>query len=311
MTKIAEPSPTTAPAEEPRSIWMRLWRRAISFISPPADAEVLREVVEELIEEPLSESGISPAERMLLANIIDLRKCRVADCMVPRAEIVAVDATSAIKELLEEMSAHGFSRIPVYRGTLDDVIGMVHVKDIVPCLSQGRTCTIPELLRPVLYVAPSMPASRLLLQMRQTRQHMAVVIDEFGGIDGLVTIEDLVEQIVGEIEDEHDAPSAPPIIARADGTLLTDARLTIEAFEHQTGIHLPPIDGEDVDTLGGYVTHLAARIPHVGENFPGGNGLSFEVLEMDQSRVKRLRIRVPRPAAEAQPATGKIAATRA
>jgi CBS domain containing-hemolysin-like protein len=213
---------------------------------------------------------------------------------VPRAEIVAIDVTGSIKELVDEMSDHGYSRIPIYRGTLDDVIGMVHVKDIVPCLAHQRPCTIADILRPVLYVAPSMPASKLLLQMRQTRQHMAVVIDEFGGIDGLVTIEDLVELIVGEIEDEHDAPGAPPIISRADGTLLTDARLTIEAFEYQTGIHLPPLDGEDVDTLGGYVTHLAGRVPHVGENFPNETGLNFEVLEMDQSRVKRLRVRVPK-----------------
>ena len=293
------PSSSVSPAtEEPRSIWLGLWHRLIHLISPPADAEVLREVVEELIEEPLSESGISPAERILLGNIIKLRERRVGDCMVPRADIVALDVTASVKELVDEMSSHGFSRIPIYRDTLDDVIGMVHVKDIVPCLAQQRPCIIADILRPVLYVAPSMPASKLLLQMRQTRQHMAVVIDEFGGIDGLVTIEDLVEEIVGEIEDEHDAPSAPPIIARADGTLLTDARLTIEAFEHQTGIHLPPLDGEDVDTLGGYVTHLAGRVPLVGERFPSESGLNFEVLEMDQSRVNRLRIRVPRRASD-------------
>jgi len=298
----APPSASASPSEEPRSIWLALWHKMIHALSPPADAEVLREVVEELIEEPLSESGISPAERILLANIIKLRERRVGDCMVPRADIVALDVASSVKELVEEMSAHGFSRIPIYRGTLDDVIGMAHVKDIIPWLAQQRSCAIADILRPVLYVAPSMPASKLLLQMRQTRQHMAVVIDEFGGIDGLVTIEDLVEQIVGQIEDEHDAPGAPPIIARADGTLLTDARLTIEAFEYQTGMHLPPLDGEDVDTLGGYVTHLAGRVPHVGESFPNESGLSFEVLEMEQSRVKRLRVRVPRrvsePAAE-------------
>jgi CBS domain containing-hemolysin-like protein len=294
MSSKASTTPQANSGEEPRSIWLSIWHRLIHLISPPADAEVLREVVEELIEEPLSESGISPAERMLLANIIKLRECRVEDCMVPRADIVALDVGSSIKDLVEEMSANGYSRIPVYRGTLDDVIGMVHVKDIVPILAQQRTGSIPDLLRPVLYVAPSMPASRLLLQMRQTRQHMAVVIDEFGGIDGLVTIEDLVEQIVGEIEDEHDAPSPPPIIARADGTMLTDARLTIEDFEYQTNIHLPPLDGEDVDTLGGYVIHLAGRVPHVGESFPNESGLTFEVLEMDQSRVKRLRIRSPR-----------------
>ncbi|MDE1900859.1 MAG: HlyC/CorC family transporter [Alphaproteobacteria bacterium] len=289
---------TSAPAlpipEEPRSLWRDIWRRAIHVISPPADADALREVVEDLMEEPLSESGISPAERMLLANIIKLRERRVGDCMVPRADIVAVDVSAPIRELVDEMTTNGYSRIPIYRGTLDDVIGFVHVKDIVPCLAQGRACIIADLLRPVMYVAPSMPASRLLLQMRHTRQHMAMVIDEFGGIDGLVSIEDLVEEIVGEIDDEHDEPGAPPIIARADGTLLADARLTIEAFEHQTGLHLPPLDGQDVDTLGGYVAHLAGRVPMVGENIASESGLSFDVLEMKQSRINRLRIRTPR-----------------
>ncbi len=287
------PLSATTSVEEPRSIWLELWHKLIHIISPPADAEVLREVVEELIDEPLSESGISPAERILLANIIKLRERRVGDCMVPRAEIAALDVNASVKELVEEMSTNGYSRIPLYRGTLDDVIGMAHVKDVVPFLAQGKPCVIVDILRPVLYVAPSMPASKLLLQMRQTRQHMAVVIDEFGGIDGLVTIEDLVEEIVGEIEDEHDAPAPPPVITRPDGTLLTDGRLMIEAFEHQTSLHLPPLEGEDVDTLGGYVTHLAGRVPHVGETFQGASGLSFEVLEMDQSRVNRLRIRRP------------------
>ena len=284
--------------EGSRRLWMHIWHRLIHHISPPADAGVLRDVVEELIDEPLSESGISPAERLLLANIIKLRECRVSDCMVPRADIVAVDVSVAMKELVEAMSANGYSRIPVYRETLDDVIGMVHVKDLVPCLAQQRPCAISELLRPVLFVAPSMPASRLLLQMRQTRQHMAVVIDEFGGIDGLVTIENLVEEIVGDIEDEHDAPAAPPVIARPDGSFLTDARLTIEAFEYQTGIHLSPLDGEDIDTLGGYVTHLSGRVPHVGESFRNEDGLNFEVLKMDQSRVDRLRIGVSRRAGD-------------
>lgn len=280
--------------DEPRSLWLGLWHKVIHVISPPADAEALREVVEDLIEEPLSESGISPAERLLLANIMRLRERRVGDCMVPRADIIAVKHTNPIQDLVAAMTQNGFSRIPVYRETLDDVIGMVHVKDIVPSLAQGRPCMIGDVLRPVMYVAPSMPASKLLLQMRQTRQHMAMVIDEFGGIDGLVTIEDLVEEIVGEIEDEHDAPDAPPILTRADGSLMTDARVTLASFAHQTGIHLPPLDGEDLDTLGGYVTHLAGRVPHVGETFPCEPGLNFEILEMDQSRINRLRIRLPR-----------------
>jgi CBS domain containing-hemolysin-like protein len=272
-----------------------LWHKAVHVISPPADAEALREVVEELIEEPLSESGLSSSERALLSNIMHLRERRVGDCMVPRADISALDVNGSIKELVEEIAANGYSRIPIYRGTLDDVIGMVHVKDIVPFLAQQRPCVIPDIVRPVLYVAPSMPASKLLVQMRQTRQHMAMVIDEFGGIDGLVTIEDLVEEIVGEIEDEHDAPAPMPILARADGTFLVDARVTIASFEGQTKMRLPPlIDGEDVDTLGGYVAHLAGRVPQVGEIVQGQSGLTFEVLEMEQSRVNRLRIRALR-----------------
>ena len=291
-TAPASPAPTSA--DEPRSLLLSVWRRIIHWLSPPADAQVLREVVEELIEEPVSETGISPAERLLLGNIIKMRACRVADCMVPRADIVAVDVSASVKDLVEAMGNHGLSRIPVFRGTLDDVIGMAHVKDLIPHLIQSRHWVIADILRPVMYVAPSMAASKLLLQMRQTRQHMAVVIDEFGGIDGLVTIEDIVEEIVGDIEDEHDAPGTPQIIARADGTMLIEARTTIASFEQQTGIALPRMDGEDVDTLGGYVAHLAGRMPQIGEVFQTDSGLSFEVLEMDQSRVHRLRVRSPR-----------------
>ncbi|HEU0117476.1 MAG TPA: hemolysin family protein [Alphaproteobacteria bacterium] len=280
---------------------MRIWHWLHNWVRPPPDAEVLREVVEELIEEPLSESGISPAERMLLGNIINLRERKVSDCMVPRADIIAADVSTDLKELIDLMATHVHSRIPIYRGTLDDVIGMVHMKDIMPCIAYKQERTIADLLRPVLFVAPSMAASKLLLQMRSTRQHMGVVVDEFGGIDGLVTIEDLVEEIVGEIEDEHDTPSGASIITRADGTLLVDARLPIEQFEHQTKIKLAPLDGEDVDTLGGYVTGLAGRIPNIGESFHSTDGLKFEVLEMDQSRVKRLRIRSPRVEATEMP----------
>jgi CBS domain containing-hemolysin-like protein len=192
------------------------------------------------------------------------------------------------------MAAHAHSRIPIYRETLDDVIGMIHIKDVMPCLTNQKPREIQDLLRPVLFVAPSMPVGKLLLQMRQTRQHMAMVVDEFGGVDGMVTIEDLVEEIVGEIDDEHDAPPAPPIIARADGTLLVDARLPIDDFQQQTGITLPPLDGEDIDTLGGYVAHLAGRVPQIGESFRSDEGLRFDILEMDQSRIARLRVRAPK-----------------
>jgi len=283
-------------SEEPRTWWLALWHSLHNFLKPPPDAEALREVVEELIGEPLSVSGISPAERMLLANIINLRERRTGDCMTPRADIIAADVDSTLKDLIDLMATHAHSRIPIYRDTLDDVIGLVHIKDVIPCIAHQKDSTVHDLLRPVLFIAPSMSASKLLLQMRSTRQHMAVVVDEFGGIDGLVTIEDLMEEIVGEIEDEHDAPAATPIITRADGTLLVDARMPIEQFELQTGVKLPPLDGGDTDTVGGYVANLAGRMPHIGESFKNDDGLKFEVLESDQTNIKRLRIRMPKPA---------------
>ena len=292
---------TPPPSDEvPRSHGSRLWRFLRNLWHPAPDAEALREVVEEIIDEPLSASGISSAERMLLGNIMELRGKKIGDCMIPRADIVSADIDSGLRELVDVMAAHAHSRIPVYRETLDDVIGLVHIKDILPCLAYQQERNIADLIRPVLFVAPSMAAGRLLLQMRQTRQHMAMVVDEFGGIDGMVTIEDLVEEIVGEIEDEHDTPPPPSIIARADGTLLIDARLPIDEFEKKTSIRLPLLEGEDIDTLGGYVANLAGRIPHIGEKIVG-DGLSFEILEMDQSRIRHLRVRrIPQqPPAEA------------
>lgn len=286
--------PVASPAseEEPPSWWATALDKLKDFIHPPPDADVLREVVEELIEEPLSQSGISPAERMLLGNIIALRERKVGDCMLPRADIIAADLDdSNLNTIVDLMSRHAHSRIPIYRGTLDDVIGMVHMKDIVTCISTQQKRALTDLMRPVMFVAPSMPVAKLLLQMRQNRMHMAMVVDEFGGIDGMVTIEDLVEEIVGEIDDEHDTPDAPMLIARNDGTLLVDARLLIDDFSNQTGIPLPRSDGEDLDTLGGYVAHLAGRMPQIGESFSASNGILFEVLEMDQTRIKRLRVR--------------------
>lgn len=306
------PTSVADSAEEPRSWRRALWHWLHNLLRPPADAEALREVVEELIEEAPTESGLSQAERILLANVMKLREKKVSDCMVPRADIVAADVDITLKDLLDLMAAHAHSRIPIYRGTMDDIIGMVHMKDIIPCIAHQQARAVGDLMRPVMFVAPSMPASKLLLQMRHTRQHMAFVIDEFGGVDGLVTIEDLVEQIVGEIEDEHDAPTSSSIITRADGTLLVDARLPIEEFERRTGVSLAQTpEFEDVDTLGGYVAHLAGRVPHIGENFHNSDGLDFEVLEMDQSRIKRLRVRGFRRAGPSAPTPPAPAKTRA
>ncbi len=258
----------------------------------------LRDSVEALIEQREERAEpIDPEEHTLIANVLKLGTVTVYDAMVPRADIVAVEAATPIREVVAAMTQYGHSRLPVYRGTLDDVIGMVHIRDVLGALERGnggkRHPGLRRLMRDVLFVAPSMRVLDLLLQMRKSRNHMAMVIDEYGGIDGLVTIEDLVEEIVGEIEEEHEAASAPQMQEEADGTLIVDARLPIEEFEEKIGLVVS--DGEeegDIDTLGGLVSALTGRVPVRGELVThSATGLEFEVIEADPRRVKRLRIR--------------------
>lgn len=286
---------STAEKDEPPSWLARQWRALIEKWQGPADVAALREAVEELIEESAAADGPPTTEHEILSNVVSLREKQVGDCMVPRGNIIAIEADSDMETLVALMTEHAHSRIPAYRETLDETVGMVHMKDVLACLAQGKACRLRELLRPVLFVVPSMPVSKLLMQMRQSRQHMAMVVDEFGGVDGLVTIEDLVEEIIGNIEDEHDDPASPDVIARADGTLLVDGGTAIEAFEARVGSVLTEEERETIDTLGGYVFHLAGHIPHIGETVPGPSGLFFDVLETDQARIKRVRVRGARP----------------
>jgi magnesium and cobalt transporter len=215
-----------------------------------------------------------------------------ADIMVPRVDIIAFDIEQPFSELIKLLIENGHSRVPVYRETLDDVIGFVHVKDVLAPVANRRPAKLAAMLRKVLVVAPSLPVFDLLVQMRQSRTHIAMVVDEFGGIDGLVTIEDVIEEIVGEIEDEHDVDEPPTFIERPDGSIIADARLPIETFEEQHGTPLRHNgDHEEVETLGGLVFTLAGRVPRRGEVIPHPGGLEFEVLDADPRRIKRLRVR--------------------
>src|SRR5271156_4320284 len=253
-----------------------------------------REMMDALIASAAIEgvAPITPQERFLIGNILKVHDRNAADVMVPRVDIVALDVEQPFAEVVKCMVENGHSRVPVYRESLDDVIGFVHVKDVLAPVADRRPARLDRLLRKVLFVAPSLPILDLLVQMRQARTHIAVVVDEFGGIDGLVTIEDLIEEIVGEIEDEHDVAEAPSLIERPDGSIIADARLPIEALEEQHGTPLrPPGDGEAVDTLGGLVFTLAGRVPKRGEVITHPGGIEFEVLDADPRRVKRLRVR--------------------
>ncbi|KNG94171.1 hemolysin family protein [Pseudaestuariivita atlantica] len=239
-------------------------------------------------------------------GMINLRRMRVEDVAIPRVEIVAVPSTITKAELVALFRESGLTRLPVYTGTLDNPIGFVHLKDFA--LSHGFNGTggrfvLKSMLRPLLFVPPSMPIGVLLTKMQTERRHMALVIDEYGGVDGLVTIEDLIEQVIGEIEDEHDAEEDKHWILEKPGSYLAFARAPLDEFRDETGIDLTAhedIDGEEIDTLGGLVFMLSGHVPSRGEVVSHPTGVEFEVVDADPRRIKRLRVRLP--GSQTQPA---------
>ncbi len=239
---------------------------------------------------------ITGHERLLLSNILRLREVKVVNVMVPRANIVAVEISTTPQELLALLSEKQYSRIPVYRETLDDVLGTIHIKDVVGALARGEEIRIKDMITDIPIVSPAMTILNLLLKMRQKSRHMALVVDEYGGIDGLVTIGDVIESIVGEIEDEHTNDEPPKIIRQDDGSVLVDARLDIEEFERHFGSLLTDEERDASDTLSGLVFFLAGRIPARGEIFTHSTGAVFEVLDADPRRISLLRVQnIPPP----------------
>ncbi len=233
-------------------------------------------------------------------GILNLRRLRVDDVAVPKAEILAVPVDIELPQLVEMFREQGFSRIPVFRGTLDSPLGLIHLKDLA--LKYGFDKTPPTsfalrpMLRPMLYVPPSMPIGVLLQQMQQKRIHMALVIDEYGGVDGLLTIEDLIEQVVGEIEDEHDEIEGDLWAAEKPGQWLIQARAALSDVETLTGFRLSSdADEEEVDTLGGLIFMHTGRVPVRGEVIQLDSGAEIEIVDADPRRVKRVRLRVPQP----------------
>ena len=256
--------------------------------------EAVREAIEELIEEtPESDTPISEDQRVLLANILKLRDKTVADVMVPRVDIVGIAADTPLDEVVRLIQAEAHSRYPIYRESLDDVIGMIHIKDVLAYWGTSKKFNLRDILRRVVFVAPTLPVLDMLLDMRRSRTHMALVVDEFGGTDGLLTIEDLVEEIVGEIEDEHDVAQTPTVARRADGTIDVNGRTPIELLEQEIGSVLSEDERREIDTVGGLIFSLLGRIPERGEVVSHPSGVEFEVLDVDPRRIRRLRVRQP------------------
>ena len=259
----------------------------------------VRESIAELVQQSADDSQADGAipeldrqERALIANVLRLRGKSADDVMVPRADIVAMPVDVTLEQALDQIRREGHSRLPVYREQLDDIVGMVHIKDVFAYIGRPDAFNLEALLRLPLMVAPQVPVLDLLLQMRQARMHLALVVDEYGGIDGLLTIEDLVEEIVGDIADEHDEVEGPMIVERPDGALDLDARLSIEDFEMRFGQTLTDDERQaDIDTVGGLVFTLAGRVPARGEVISHASGLEFRILDADARRIRRLRAR--------------------
>ena len=234
-------------------------------------------------------------------GLLALQDTRLDDVLIPRAEIVAVPAEIDLKDLVKTFRDSGMTRLPVFESTLDEPLGMIHLKDLA--LNHGfngdreKPFGIRPLLRPLIYAPPSMPVAVLLTKMQTQRIHMALVIDEYGGVDGLVTLEDLIEQVIGEIEDEHDQDEGKLWRQEKSGCYLALARTPLDEFEAEVGFPLAEVeDQEEIDTLGGLVFMLAGRVPERGEGIPHPSGAEIEVVDADPRRIKRLRLRLPRAA---------------
>jgi len=274
----------------------------------------LRELIEDALARSKSDT-LSSQERSMLRRILRLGTLTIEDVMVPRADIIAVDDTISVADLMGVFRQAEHSRVPVYHETLDDPRGMVHIRDLMSWITSaaeackegslnlgkvdlGRNIASINILREILYVPGSMSVLDLLLKMQTTRLHLALVVDEYGGTDGLVSIEDLVEEVVGDIADEHDVDDEPLIKSDPRLGLVADARTPISDLEKHLGLELASEEQEEeVDTLGGLVFAIAGRIPARGELVQHPSGIEFEVLDADPRRIKKLRIHLP-PAAE-------------
>lgn len=312
---MADTTDRTSSAREAASHGRFGWLRALFGFNGNGDSS-LRESLEEVIEEHEDmHRGLTAEERHMLVNILNFGELRVEDVMVPRADVVGVEESASLDDVLRLYRESSHSRMPIYRETLDDPVGMVHLKDVLGWVapSEGEDAnaaarpafSLRSIRRNVLFVPPSMPALDLLVKMQATRIHLALVIDEYGGTDGLVSIEDLVEEIVGEIEDEHDIDSGPALVRREDGSIDADARCPIEDLEEMIGLRLVEEENEDdVDTLAGLVFSLLGRVPLRGELVRHPAGLEFEVKDADPRRIKRMRIHLLSSAEKAAPSSG-------
>jgi magnesium and cobalt transporter len=263
--------------------------KKINFLS---SNQSLRDSIKDVIDEKSNGNNqnldLSSKEKSILSNILSINKLKAGDVMIPRASIIAISQDSLIQNILETIEKESHSRMPVYRKDLDDVLGMIHIKDIIKFSGKNqKDFDIKEIIREVLFVPPTMPVMNLLLKMQATKLHMALVIDEHGGTDGLVTIEDVIEEIVGEIEDEHDKDDDFNFKKIDSNTFEAKADMKLEDFNRESNLS---IIQENVDTLGGYIFSKINRVPYAGEVIKVDNIYQFEIIDADPRKIKKIRI---------------------
>ena len=299
MTKYASNPKSTPKGEIPDSEYereslidvLRTWLRNALRHKDSSLKEVLEEAIEEHQEQ--GDERLAPEERLMLHNVLGFGDIKVNEIMTPRADIAAVASDISWPELKKHIVEMAHTRIPVYEDTLDHVLGFIHVKDLLSLLSQETAFDIKSMLRPLLFVPPSMRIIDLLIRMRHAGSHMAMVVDEYGGMDGLVTMEDLFEEIVGDIQDEHDGDEEKEFhIDRInDTTFDVSARIPVERLERLLGLRLTDEEEEaEFDTLGGLIFCRLGHVPHKGEIVQYSPAIRFEILEVDPRRIRKVRI---------------------
>ncbi|WP_439813669.1 hemolysin family protein [Zavarzinia sp. CC-PAN008] len=272
-------------ARDARRSWMN-WLRALARGQRPDQS--LRASLEGVVDD--HPEG-TEEEQALIRNILDFRELWVDDVMVPRADIEAVAHDATLPDLVRSFTETQHSRMPIFRGSLDDVLGVIHVKDLLPFWNDPSGFDLDRIKRPILFVPASLPVKDLLVRMQAEHVHMAIVVDEYGGTDGLVTIEDIVEEIVGDIEDEHDVEEQPMLAEAADGAIEAEGRTPIEALEAMIGQRLvSEAEEEEIDTIAGLVFALAQRVPALGEVIEHPSGVRFEIADADPRVIRRLRV---------------------
>ena len=268
------------------------------FLKKNTENNNLKQSIETVLDSDLKDTeGISKHERLMLLNILKIDGIRSSDIMIPRADIGAVELNDSFEKVLEVFIEEAHSRVPIYEKNLDNIIGMIHIKDLVNYQNQKKTETnfLHNLKREILEIPPSMPVLDLLLKMQLTRLHMGIVIDEYGCTDGLVTIEDVIEEITGEIEDEHDEKNLPMLIKSSLNTFEASARIEIDELQKVTNVEfLNSYDNDDVDTLGGLIFSITGRVPQRGEIIKHSSGTTFEIKDADPMKIKSVKVTTPK-----------------